>query len=146
MAGIRVASGEKKIEVNDDGGYIVLNLNDNDFLNRFFGMYERIQQLADESTERENDARAKYAESGKDGEANLVKEILSLYLDAGNVLKKEVDDLFGAGTCQKVFGDITPTFDLYLDFFEQLTPFLREFAQEKSARMSKYSANRTGNV
>ena len=29
MAGIRVSTGEKHIEVNDNGDYITLNLNDN---------------------------------------------------------------------------------------------------------------------
>lgn len=146
MAGIRVASAAKKIEVNDDGDYIVIDLNDNDFLDRFFGLYENIQRLADESTEKENVIREKYADGGEDAKNELLKEMFALYADAGKAMKGEVDALFGAGTCKKVFGDITPTFDLYLDFFEQLTPFLREFAQEKSARMSKYSANRTGNV
>ena len=46
MAGIRVNTGVKRIEVNDDGDYITLSLSDNDFLNRFFALYENSQKMA----------------------------------------------------------------------------------------------------
>lgn len=144
MAGIRVNTGVKRIEVNDNGDYITINLNDNDFMDRFFAAYENIQKMGDESTAKEAEIREKH----KDNEAGteLMKDIFALYSEVGRKMKDEVENLFGAGTCKKVFGDITPTFDLYIDFFEQLTPYLREFAAEKTQRMSKYSAARTGNA
>lgn len=146
MAGIRVNTGVKRIEVNDNGDYITLSLNDNDFLDRFFGLYENIQRMADDYTGKESAIREKYKGAEEAGRDSILKETFSLYAQAGKDMKQEVDGLFGEGTCKKVFGDTTPTFDLYLDFFEQLAPFLQEFAREKTQRMSKYSAARTGNV
>lgn len=144
MAGIRVNTGVKRIEVNDNGDYITLSLNDNDFLSRFFALYENVQRMADESSAKEAAIKEKYERSGD--KAGLMKESFALYSGFGQDMMSEIDGLFGDGTCKKVFGDITPTFDLYLDFFEQLTPYLNEFAKEKAQRMSKYSASRTGNV
>lgn len=144
MAGIRVNTGIKRIEVNDHGDFITLCLNDKDFIDRFFSMYENIRKMADESAGKEAAIREKYGNTSDSDE--FLKEAFSLYAEVGQKMKSEVDALFGVGTCKKVFGDITPTFDLYLDFFEQLTPYLQEFAREKAQRMNKYSAARTGNV
>ena len=145
MAGIRVNTGVKRIEVNDDGDYITLSLSDNDFLNRFFALYENSQKMANEFSSSEAQIREKY-QGDAETSAACLREVLSIYTEAGKNMMSEVDNLFGAGTCQKVFGDITPSFELYYDFFEQLNPYLQEFAKEKTQRMSKYSAARTGNV
>lgn len=144
MAGIRVNTGVKRIEVNDNGDYITINLNDNDFMDRFFAAYEEIQRIADESTAKEAEIKERHKEN--EGGTGFMKDIFALYSNVGREMKEQVESLFGAGTCKKVFGDITPTFDLYVDFFGQLTPYLQEFAAEKTHRMSKYSAARTGNA
>jgi len=156
MAGIRVNTGVKRIDVNDNGDYITINLNDNTFLDRFFLMYENLVKMADESSAKESAVREKYKDyvgnkNGGSGDVErlpdgMIRDVLSLYKDASKTMMGEVDGLFGEGTCKKVFGDITPSFELYLEFFEQLTPYLQEFAKEKSRRISKYSAARTGNV
>ena len=57
MAGIRVNTGVKRIEVNDDGDYITLSLSDNDFLNRFFALYENSQKMANEFSSSEAQIR-----------------------------------------------------------------------------------------
>lgn len=144
MAGIRVNTGVKRIEVNDDGDFITLSLHDNAFLEKFFSLYENLQKMADESTRKEADIRERYKDSTEQN--GLLQETFALYSTAGATLTEEVDKLFGEGTCRKVFGDITPSFELFIEFFEQLTPYLQEFAREKAQRMSKYSAARTGNV
>lgn len=144
MAGIRVNTGVKRIEVNDNGDFITMSLNDNDFLSRFFSLYENVQKMAEESSAREREIQEQY--KGSEDKLGLAKASYDLYTQCGKDMMGEVDALFGDGTCNKVFGDITPTFDLYIEFFEQLTPYLQEFAREKIQRMSKYSAARTGNV
>lgn len=144
MAGIRINSGAKRIEVNDNGDYITLNLSDNNFLDRFFSLYKNLQEMADKATEEEKEIKKKHA-GGGDSVA-FAEDAFSLYKGFSSGLMAEVDNLFGEGTCTKVFGDIKPTFDLYIEFFEQLTPYIQEFAKEKAQRMNKYSAARTGNV
>ncbi|MCI8714317.1 MAG: hypothetical protein HFF66_00780 [Oscillospiraceae bacterium] len=144
MAGIRVNTGIKRIEVNDNGDYITLSLDDNAFLERFFALYENSQKLAEEAAGKENAIRQKYEDSGDQN--TFLRETFSMYAEVSAAMMAEVDGLFGNGTCKKVFGGITPGFELYMDFFEQLRPYLEEFAKEKNQRMSRYSAARTGNV
>ena len=127
---IRIDSGTKRIEVNDDGEVILLPLGDDGFTRDFYKMLDGLQKKADAMKVDENDII---------GSMDRVAA-----MNAG--LKAEVDKLFGAGTCKKVFGDITPSIDLMTDFFFQLLPFFEEYANKRTSRMSKYSAGRTGSV
>ena len=142
MAGIRVSTGAKRIEVNDDGDYIVLDFSDNSFPDRFFGMIDRVQELANEAAPKEKEIEAEH-EKGSDG---YMRATAALLRKVHEDIMSEVDGLFGAGTCKKVFGDIVPGIELYDDFFTQLMPYFEEAGKERVQRMSKYSANRTGNV
>lgn len=142
MAGIRVQSAIKKIEVNDNGEYISLNLGDSSFPERFFAMIDNIQKRA-------GDLQAQAAEiaekCGSESEA-AVKAAASLYREFNQDITNEVDAMFGPETCRKVFGDIVPSFEMFDDFFNQLVPYIQEYGRERAARLSKYSAARTGNV
>lgn len=142
MAGIRVQSAVKKIEVNDNGEYISLNLGDSSFPERFFAMVDNIQKRA-------GDLQAQAAEiaekCGSESEA-AVKAAASLYREFHQDIANEVDAMFGPKTCRKVFGDIVPSFEMFEDFFNQLVPYIQEYGRERAAKLSKYSAARTGNV
>ncbi len=53
----------------------------------------------------------------------------------------------GEGTCRKVFGDIVPSVDLYVDFINQLAPYFEKYGKERQKKlMQKYNPNRRGNV
>lgn len=142
MSGIRVSTAVKRIEVNDNGEYIVLNFSDSSLPERFFTMLDNIQK-------RSGDVQAQAAEisekCGSESEA-AVRAAASLYRDFHQDIANEVDTLFGPKTCRKVFGDIVPDFELFNDFFTQLVPYFEEYGRDRVVRMSKYSANRTGNV
>ena len=61
--------------------------------------------------------------------------------------KERVDGLLGEGTCRKVFGDIVPSVDLYVDFINQLAPYFEKYGKERQKKlMQKYNPNRRGNV
>lgn len=142
MAGIRVNTGDKRIEVNDNGDYIVLNLSDISFPDRFFSMVDRVQARADEAAEK---AKKLEAQCEPGGEA-LIRAAASLYRELHEGVMAEVDALFGPNTCKKVFGDIVPGIELFDDFFQQLMPYFEQFGKERAKRLSKYSAARTGNA
>lgn len=142
MSGIRVNNGAKKIEVNDNGDYIVLNFGDHSFPEKFFSLLDRVQDLAAEAEPREKEIRARCQE----GSLELMRELTALDGEVHRKISSEVDALFGPGTCRKVFGDIVPGVELYDDFFTQLLPYFQQFGEERARRMSKYSAERTGNV
>lgn len=142
MAGIRVNNGAKRIEVNDDGDYIVLNFADQSFPDRFFSMLDRVTETTNAAQKKEDEIKAKY----ESGSMDLLRAVSSLNREVHASIASEIDGFFGADTCKKVFGDIVPGIDLVDDFFQQLMPYFRQYGQERAQRMSKYSAARTGNV
>lgn len=142
MAGIRVNTGAKRIEVNDNGDYITLNFGDHDFPNRFFSMLDKVQEIAKKAEEKEQEIRSSYA----DGSMEQQRAIFSFDCELHREIAAQVDGVFGPDTCKKVFGDIVPGIELYDDFFNQLMPYFEQFGKERAQRMSKYSAGRTGNV
>lgn len=109
----------KRIEVNDNGDYIELNFNDLKLLDRVKEMLEYMQDV-DEITE-EN-----------------ARKVLS-------DMATQIDKVFGKDTCLKVFGTVSPTPVLILDFFNQIIPLMEKFAEEVNDN-NRYSADRQGNV
>lgn len=142
MAGIRVATGAKRIEVNDDGDYITLDFSDNSFPDRFFAMVDRVQELANEAVPEAEKIEAQ-CERGSEG---YMRATAALWRKVHEDIMAEVDEFFGPGTCRKVFGNIVPGVELYNDFFNQLKPYVEGAVRERAQRMSKYSAARTGNA
>lgn len=127
---INLNNSVKKIGVNDKGDYITIPMNDTGFINRFFVALENIQ---------------KTAATFKNYDNENVREYLSSMEEKTREITSYIDALFGAGTTLKVFGCEVPMIDLIYDFFEQLLPFIEEFANERQKKItSKYNANRRG--
>lgn len=141
MAGIRVNSGAKRIEVNDSGDYIILNFSDSSFPDRFFTMLDHVQDQADEAEQRGKTLQEQYPQNSMEG----MRALSALYRELYEGIAAEVDALFGPDTCKKVFGEIVPDIELFDEFFTQLRPYIEEFGKERAQRLSKYSAARTGN-
>ncbi len=140
---IRINTGAKKIEVNDDGDCIVLNFADQSLPTRYFALLEVI-----EAKRADYQQRAKIIDEDQslDDKARF-KAAAALNLEIHNYMREQVDNLFEADTCRKVFGDIVPSIDLYADFFEQLSPYFEKYAAERKAKLKqKYTPARTGNV
>lgn len=142
MAGIRVSTSIKKIEVNDNGDYITLNFSDNSLPDRFYTMLDNIKRRGDDVQGQANELEEKYSND----KTALERNQAALYRQFHEDIMAEVDALFGADTCRKVFGDIVPGIELFDDLFTQLMPFFEEYGKERAAKLSKYSADRTGNV
>lgn len=142
MAGIRVATGAKRIEVNDNGDYIVLDFSDNSLPDRFFAMVDRVQERANEAVPEAEKIEAQHEKSSE----GYMRATAALWHKVHEDIMAEVDGFFGPGTCKKVFGNIVPGIELYEDFFSQLAPYFEQAGKERAQRMSKYSAARTGNV
>jgi plasmid maintenance system killer protein len=136
MDKIRVDNGTRRIEVNDSGEFIELPMADQMFTKRFFELLDIFQH------------KAKEIESDSLHFEKLTeKEKLDYSIKVHTDFKEGTDKLFGEGTCKKVFGDILPAADMYIDLFEQLTPFFEKYGRERSAKISKkYNVSRAGNV
>lgn len=142
MGGIRVNTGAKRIEVNDNGDYIVLNLGDASFADRFFEMADRVQEKTSAAVPRAQ----KIEDDTEAGSEERIRAASRLFRELYESVMEEIDGFFGNGTCKKVFGDIVPGIELYDDFFTQLMPYFEQAGKERAQRMKKYSAVRTGNV
>lgn len=139
---IRVNTGAKKIEVNDEGECITLNFGDQTFPTRFFAMRDEIEAKFPEFN-------AKFQEIDKAGldEMEYAKAVAQMNLEIHEFFASKIDGLFGAETCRKVFGDIVPGLELYADFLDKISPFFQAYGQEKARKLTaKYNAGRKGNV
>jgi len=128
-----VSASGIKIEVNDKGDYITINLADRTFPKRFANAFDNIKK--------------RYAEinQAKLPETDALA-LLDVEIETGRFIAEEIDRLIGAGTCQKVFGDIVPDMYAITEFFEQLVPIIQKCGRERNAQIrSKYSAGRRGN-
>lgn len=140
--GIRVNTSAVKIDVNEDGEYITLNFGDHEFVNKFYGLQDKVQAMSAQMSAEEAEAREKH----KDNPLEQSKAVADISLKFHKQIKEDIDAIFGKDTCRKVFGDIVPWIDLYIDFFDQLTPYFERFAKDRAGRVSKYNPARTGNV
>lgn len=148
---LSINSGVKTIEVNDNGDYISIPMNDGAFYGRFkdfLAWLDAKQADMQKAPETAPQSATDAAEQGEDKPIDI--GALSSALDTYTGLCKEIcerlDALFGAGCCRKVFPGVEiPDFVLIDDFLEQITPILAEFAQERNERINlKYNSRRKG--
>ena len=144
MDSIRVNTGDKRIEVNDQGEFIILRFSDQSFPNRVFAMIDRVQAVADNAKAEE--AALKEQCGGDTDSFTYMKALAEMNEKIHRSIMAEVDEVFGPETCRKVFGDIVPDLTLFEDFFNQMLPFFETFGKERAEKLKKYSASRMGNV
>ena len=124
MAGIRVNSGNIKVEVNDNGDVIILR-KDINFINKVNDFINGIDNVKAEYD--------KKVESISESEPDYEDKVLDCIYELHKELHDGIDFLFGKDTCKKVFGegveDVIPTFDGVIDFFEQISPYITTLAK-----------------
>lgn len=139
MDKIRISRNIKRIEVNDNGEFITLDFDDLNLPYRFYAMLKRLEKdrikFAQQLQERLKD------KSGADSTEELVEAEHGLNI----YFRDAVDEVFGEGTCRKVYGDILPSIDMHLQFFDSIRPYFEEEAKRRQQKMSRYSAKRSGN-
>lgn len=127
MDKIRIQNEVKKIEVNDNGDYISVPVNDVRFIRNFHACYEKWDK-----------AKKKLDNSA----ASDTGEMLNILVDTVDGFVDDIDLLFGKGSCDKIFGGY-PSADGIADFFAQFMPiFERLTNQEKEnseKRIRKYT-------
>ena len=130
MDSIRINNGVKVIEVNDAGDTIRLPLSDDSFVKGFYGLLNDIKTRAEAISAK----KADIAETIDDG-VKFDEEV-----------RDKTDALIGEDTCKKVFGDVLPSSDMFIELFTKLLPFIEEHTNKRVANMNKYSAERVGSV
>lgn len=128
---IRVKTGIV-IEVNDNGETILIDAENQMFLEKF---YDLIEQL--------DDLKAKAEEESKN--PMEYREFLKWNMGETRKVMEKIDELFGENACKKIFGDIVPSVYALADFFIQLLPCTEQYANERQKRISsKYNRDRKG--
>ena len=132
MDSLRINTGEVRLAINDDPGRVIsFNPEDLSFAERFYGL------LGDfEAKEKEYQGRAaalqKDAEADDFGIPKNFGAALDLLHETCDFLRTKIDEVFGAGTSQTVFGDAN-TLDMFEQFFTGLTPYVQK-SREKHVR------------
>lgn len=128
---IRVTS-DIVVEVNDNGETITINVEDQGFIDKFVGLIEKIDGVADEVQKAQSNGMKE-------------RELLRFTMDKTRKIMADIDVVFGEGACKKVFGDIIPSPYLISDFFDQITPIASQYMDERQKIIAKkYSKYRKG--
>lgn len=145
MDKLRVDSGIKKIEVNDNGEYISIPISDTAFYERL-GVLIRNFEHKQKEVEQKAEALAEKHKDKPDDDAGAIADIAQLYSELCRYICAEIDGLFGAECCRKVFvGVENPSVELIADFLEQITSLINQYAAERNQKINlMYSRNRKG--
>lgn len=147
MDSIRLDSGVKKIEVNDFGEYITVNLSNNQFFDQFRLFVLWLDEAQKAIEEKAAQIEQKYADEPQD-EVNIHKVVdsMMLYKELSDEISSKLDGFFGTGCLRKVFPDVeSPGMDLIYDFLDAVTPYLQKYAQEHGAKFdARYNRSRKG--
>ena len=130
---LRVNSGIK-IDVNDNGDYIVAYVGDQNFVRKFYDMVEKMNRVAESMN------------SEKVGRMNTMEQ-LQVSMENAKEMMVEIDKVFGEKACEKIFGaGVIPSGYALSDLFEQLIPVFQGYADERQKKIAeKYGRNRKGN-
>lgn len=138
MEKLHIARNIKKIEVNDDGEFITLNFDDLELPYRYYGMLRRFEQDRVKFTN-------ELAKKLKNKPSSIcTEELVEAEYNLNIYFRDAVDEIFGEGTCRKVYGDILPSFEMHMQFFDALRPYFEEEAKRRQEKMNKYNAKRSG--
>lgn len=134
---IRIDSGVREIEVNDNGDRICIPMNDNAFFKRVNGFLDWV--------DKEQAALGTRLKSGAETDGGAL-DAIDMQIKLSEEICAELDKLFGEGCCRKVFAGVqSPSIVLIWDFLEQLMPILQKFAGERNEKINfKYNRNRRG--
>ena len=143
VASLRVERQAKTIQVNDQGEYIVLNLDDQQFLPELLKLMNDFKGISEK-----NESRVREIEEMPDGTDKEYMEKVEtsavFNLEICKELKRRIDQTFHDDVCRKVFGDIVPSVAAFAEFFDQLGDLIKKFTDERRAvqndRISKYTS------
>lgn len=131
MNKIRINSGIV-VEVNDAGETITVNVEDQQLVARFYQMIEKLDAI-------KANVEAAGLQGTKEGEK------IQFMIEQSKEIMAEIDAVFGAECCRKVFGDIVPNPYLIADFFDQMTPVIKQYTDKRRESIAaKYSRKRKG--
>lgn len=142
-----------EITLNDRGDSIQISADDARLFDSFADGYSRIVKMSDELPG-ELDAVNKESEDKEDSEIPKAVAMSRVRVEFCEKATSIIDDIFGEGTAKKSFHDayeavpdFLPDEDMFIMFFEKMTPIMEDIFKRKierqenvsRARMAKYA-------
>jgi hypothetical protein len=128
MEKLQIHTGQICLDVVDDHGESrgVFKFNPNDITTarKVFSLQETLNTKFEEYDKQFNEVKD---DAGKSVE--LFEEVIKYCRDA-------IDEIFGAGTSQILFGDAN-TFQMFEDFFDGITPYYTKASKERVQKYQK---------
>jgi hypothetical protein len=133
MDSLRIDTGTKKIQINDGPDFIEFNPSDIIFAEKFYDLISDFEIRMDEYQKRLNELNDNQNKDDYGVPLNI-EGTLKLMREICDYLRERIDNIFGEGTSQKVFGDAM-NLDIFIQFFDGLTPFIKT---ARTAKLAKY--------
>jgi hypothetical protein len=130
-----------KITDNRDGPerYIEFNPNDIIFAEKIYALERKFLEKQQSMEARANELDA-VEEKDEFGLPVNTKERLAFVREISDWLREQIDDLFGEGTSQMVFGDLH-SLEVYEQFFSGIQPYFQKARSEKVDQYRKKVIN-----
>lgn len=134
MENINISSGAVELTIDNDPARVIrFYPTDVAFAEGFFSLASEFQRKQKEIQQKINDIRAS---DKTEFEKSL--EAVQLEREAFNVMRQGIDNTFGAGTSDTVFGQRN-TIDMVARFFNGVIPYVRKARQAEIERYTKQS-------
>lgn len=132
--GIKANTGLATIEVNEKGDKISFFLSDNEFIKKFFDFVEWFQKSCEEISQ----TNKSYTEDDFLAIFNKQKELSDTAIEM-------LEKIFGEGTCEKIFGQMSPVYICVVDVVAQLSEEVSKLVEaHNNDFVGKYSRDRKG--
>lgn len=131
---MRIVSSKKRIAINDDENRIIeINPGNSIQRKKYYELFTKLEKLGKELS-----AKSKEYEN-----AENIDKAIDLEEETFDRIAKEIDNVFGKGTIQKVT-EGEKDLDMLVQFFEGLTPYFQKYNEEKIKKYSKNSKGKSG--
>ena len=131
--------GIRLVTINEAGDTAAISINDPTFIDRFAEFFDWFGKSGDElvSYIDETEVNGSSLES--------ITKTTSKRVELCKKGRDRIDELFGEGTCKKVFGVEVPDEVCIMEVVEAMMPFVNEAFKERGQHIDrKYSRNRKG--
>ena len=137
MDTLKINTGEKRLAVSVDGvngREIVFNPNDVLFIEKLHRLYRVAMEQAREWDRREPEISAAIQAIPVDenGVPETVDPAVDPLVEINRFMRKQIDDLFGAGTSEAIFGAaVYRNPSIYLQLVEGVKPYIEQVREQR---------------
>lgn len=137
-----------EITLNKHDDKIEISADDASLFDRFANGYDSIMKMVDEVPSKIDSAEKEYAEK-EDSDIQKAVSVSRVRVEFCQEAIKIIDEIFGEGTAKKSFRDgyetipdFLPDEDMFIAFFEKMTPIMEDIFDRKMKRQEKASKAR----